>query len=178
MEGQELAIKCKPTLDFFSRALKALSCLEWCFDRICDGFRALQERLLPNKIWEECCVEAFRISVWRHMNHASFQEHWDSRQWPTLWEFVSDRKQSKMLELCAQNRNPEVNTDDLKDRVTSISRCQSFTFSLADALELHGTWWKNKENLDVRGWIQRSERCRIMSDKERKWWRVELSTKD
>ena len=44
-----------------------------------------------------------------------------------------------LLELCAWNRNPEVNTDDPKDRMTSILGCQSFTFSLADALELHRT---------------------------------------
>ena len=44
-----------------------------------------------------------------------------------------------VLELCAWNRNPEVNKDDPKDQMTSISGCRSFTFSLADALELHGT---------------------------------------
>ena len=44
-----------------------------------------------------------------------------------------------MLELCAWKRNPEVNTDDPKDQMTSISGCRSFAFSLADALELHRT---------------------------------------
>ena len=46
---------------------------------------------------------------------------------------------AKVLELCMQNRNPEVNVDDLKDQVISISGCRSFAFSFADALELHGT---------------------------------------
>ena len=44
----------------------------------------------------------------------------------------------RLLELCVQNRNLEGVTEDLKDRVTFIFGCQSFTFSVTDALELHG----------------------------------------
>ena len=44
-----------------------------------------------------------------------------------------------LLELCAWNRNPEGVMEDLKDQMTSILGCRFFTFSFADALELHGT---------------------------------------
>ena len=44
-----------------------------------------------------------------------------------------------MLELCAQNRNPEGVTEDPKDQVISISGGRSFAFSFSDTLELHWT---------------------------------------
>jgi len=44
-----------------------------------------------------------------------------------------------LLELCMQNRNLEGVTEDPKDWMTSISGCQCFAFSFADALEFPRT---------------------------------------
>jgi len=71
------------------------------------------------------------MSVWQMYTGSSMME-WAG-------EILQTLHCSRLLELCAQNRNPEGVTEDLKDQVTSISGCWSFAFSFADALELHRT---------------------------------------
>jgi len=134
--------------EFFYEVLVFGKC--WIFNPLIDVIVGPISGSSSSHIWEHEHITSMLTLTHIHAIWLISRPSESSDPTSCIWFcFLSLGSLFLLLELCAWNRNLEGKTDDLKDWVISILGGWSFTFSFADALELHWTWW----------WEQRESEC-------------------